>query len=56
MFRCAVHQNEFTTFGNENRIFFFSIFLKERRQLLYKFRSGGKGRESRGLAQGLPLK
>lgn len=28
MFRCAVHQNEFTTFGNENRIFF-SHFLKE---------------------------
>lgn len=30
MFRCAVHQNEFTTFGNENRtFFFFSHFLKE---------------------------
>lgn len=54
MFRCAVHQNEFTTFGNENRIFFFPFF--KRRQLLYKFRSGGKGRESCGLAEGLPLK
>lgn len=28
MFRCAVHHNEFTTFGNENRIFF-PHFLKE---------------------------
>lgn len=39
MFRCAVRQDEFTTFGNENGIFFPPLF---RRRQLHKFRSGGK--------------
>lgn len=29
MFRFAVRQNEFTTFGNKNRIFFFPLFKKQ---------------------------
>lgn len=40
MFRFTVHQNEFTTFGNKNRIFFFPLFKSRQ---LYKSRSGGKG-------------
>ena len=51
MFRCAVHQDEFTTFGNENGSSPLH-FLEEGSYI----NSEVEGRKSRGLAVGLALK